>query len=547
MHALRVRIRRGLTLVQVAVAMAIVAVLVLVAVPLYRGSRIKAYISEARHVAREWTVAAASYWARSGSWQGATDQQIGWVSPNSRVWTYGPHEYGPQGFEDEAWFVANLRPGLGANLHDGTAWAGVVIGPGDGDPDYMLIFNGATRLLTECGRLLNKPCGGRSPSGGGGGGGGGGSGQPPTPPQNLRLLSASSNSLSVAWDDSQGESWYLLQYRPSGYQTWDYAETWLFQDTTSYTISWLTPETQYEIRVIAYNDYGQAPSNVLVASTTGAPPAAPTNLVVQSFTTAGSTATIAWQDNAGNESGYRIERRPFGTSSWSTEAVLPANSTTGQVQSIPAGQAVEVRVVAYNQHGDSPSSQTAYVFHDEFQSPPTWVNTNSFGWSNSGYVYSTALSGTATAYVPSWIVDGFVQARITLTRNDSGLPVKAAIFARRGISHISAELQMYTGSDPSNAGVWLSVFDGIYTYVQRLSDPPASGASVSYTLAIRYTGWNPVTYRVFVDGQQVMQRTTTYPSGQVPNGYPGFVYLRQSSTGHIAAFSDFVAYGRVSP
>jgi len=121
MHALRVRIRRGLTLVQVAVAMAIVAVLVLAAVPLYRGSRIKAYISEARHVAREWTVAAASYWARSGSWQGATDQQIGWVSPNSRVWTYGPHEYGPQGFEDEAWFVANLRPGLGANLQDGTA------------------------------------------------------------------------------------------------------------------------------------------------------------------------------------------------------------------------------------------------------------------------------------------------------------------------------------------------------------------------------------------------------------------------------------------
>jgi hypothetical protein len=81
----------------------------------------RGYLAEARQVAREWAHLARAWYLEKGSWQGATDQAIGWVNPNSRFWIYGPHRYGPEGFPQEAWFVATLRPGLasGAALAQG--------------------------------------------------------------------------------------------------------------------------------------------------------------------------------------------------------------------------------------------------------------------------------------------------------------------------------------------------------------------------------------------------------------------------------------------
>ena len=147
------RHERGFTLVQLVATLAIVAVLVLAAVPAYRGSRIKAYLAEARQLARAWAVQAASYYARTGSWQGASDAAVGWTQPPARYWNLGPHVYGPDGWPREAWFVANLRPGL-ATL-EGVAWAQEAQ-----QPDYALVVEPGVRTW-ECGRLVNRSCNGR--------------------------------------------------------------------------------------------------------------------------------------------------------------------------------------------------------------------------------------------------------------------------------------------------------------------------------------------------------------------------------------------------
>ena len=157
------RRERGFTLIQLVAVLAIVAVLVLAAIPAYRGSRVKAYLAEARQLARAWAVQAAAYYVRTGSWQGASDAAVGWTQPPARYWNLGPHVYGPDGWPREAWFVAQLKPGLA--LTDGTAWAQEAQ-----QPDYALVVEPGARTW-ECGRLVGRPCNGREaamrPPGGG--------------------------------------------------------------------------------------------------------------------------------------------------------------------------------------------------------------------------------------------------------------------------------------------------------------------------------------------------------------------------------------------
>ncbi len=54
------------------------------------------------------------------------------------------------------------------------------------------------------------------------------------------------------------------------------------------------------------------------------PPAAPTGLSATAVSA--SQINLSWSDNAGDETSYRVEQSPNGTSSWSEIASLGANS-----------------------------------------------------------------------------------------------------------------------------------------------------------------------------------------------------------------------------
>jgi type II secretory pathway pseudopilin PulG len=256
--------RRGHTLLQLAAAMAVAAVLAALAVPAYRGSRLKAYLSEVRQIASAWKKEAASYYLRTGSWQGATDQQTGWTFPPARWWTFLQTTYGPQGYPSEAWFRANLRPGL-------VSFSGL---PPElqGLPDYVLVLPMDGRAPLECGRALGRTCGGR-PAGGGGGGPGDGNDQPPSAPLNLRILAVDYTSITVGWDDAQNEDRYVVRWWTPGNQNSPSSSPDLAADTTAYRIDDLQPDTTYEIRVTAYNTNGGTDSNTVQGTTLPIPEA----------------------------------------------------------------------------------------------------------------------------------------------------------------------------------------------------------------------------------------------------------------------------------
>jgi titin len=86
-------------------------------------------------------------------------------------------------------------------------------------------------------------------------------------------------------------------------------------------------------------------------------PAAPTGLTATAISA--SAINLAWLDEAGNETGFEVERSADGGSQWSLLAVLPANTTAFGDSGLAAGATYLYRVRATNADGPSAWSNVA--------------------------------------------------------------------------------------------------------------------------------------------------------------------------------------------
>jgi titin len=128
----------------------------------------------------------------------------------------------------------------------------------------------------------------------------------------------------------------------------------------------LSASTQYWYRVRAYNSTGPSAYSAPATATTQSPPlpTAPTNLGAAAVSS--SQINLSWTDNASNETGFRLERSPNGTTF--TEIATPgANVTTYADTGLSASTQYWYRVRAYNSTGPSAYSAPASA---TTQAPP---------------------------------------------------------------------------------------------------------------------------------------------------------------------------------
>jgi hypothetical protein len=96
--------------------------------------------------------------------------------------------------------------------------------------------------------------------------------------------------------------------------------------------------------------------NGTAAVTVAATPNPPSNLVAA----AGRRQVgLRWTDNSSNETGFKIQRSPNGSSSWTQIATVGANVTTYTDAGLRRGQTYYYRVAAYNASGTSAWSNVA--------------------------------------------------------------------------------------------------------------------------------------------------------------------------------------------
>ncbi|XP_048038141.1 receptor-type tyrosine-protein phosphatase S isoform X41 [Megalobrama amblycephala] len=187
----------------------------------------------------------------------------------------------------------------------------------------------------------------------------------PKPPGTPVVTETTATSITITWDSGNPEpvSHYIIQYRAKSPES--KFETVDSITTTRYSIGGLSPNTDYEIRVSAYNTIGQGPPSEPVEARTGeqAPASPPRN--IQARIISQNTMMVRWdepEEPNGQIKGYRVyytmdPSQPM--SMWQIHNVQDSVITT--IQSLVPSETYTIRVLAFTSVGDGPFSDPIHV------------------------------------------------------------------------------------------------------------------------------------------------------------------------------------------
>jgi len=195
----------------------------------------------------------------------------------------------------------------------------------------------------------------------------------PIQPTVLTYFSLTATSIYLGWsDNSSNEAGFRIE-RCTGTALFCAANpgAWSLLATTgasvsTYIDSTLAPATTYSWRVQAFNDAGSsAYSNTLSVTTPGtvAIPAAPSDLAASAVRVkTKAEVRLGWVDNAGNETGFTVERCPGRTcTNFAAIANLPQNTVSHADAGLSRKTTYRYRVMATGSGGNSPYSNIATV------------------------------------------------------------------------------------------------------------------------------------------------------------------------------------------
>lgn len=183
----------------------------------------------------------------------------------------------------------------------------------------------------------------------------------PAAPTNLAAIVVAGNRVDLSWiDNANDETSYVLERRYAGW-VWDTVFT-LSANTTSYSDTTTFGNVQYDYRVRAVNSAGaSANSNELRVNTanisSGGVPASASGLAAVALSS--SSIRLTWVDNSNNETGFKIQRRVAGQTTWNAVTTAASNTTTYTDNTVAANTTYEYRVLSTNSTGDGNASNTA--------------------------------------------------------------------------------------------------------------------------------------------------------------------------------------------
>jgi len=182
-------------------------------------------------------------------------------------------------------------------------------------------------------------------------------------PTNLSGTSGGEGTyVDLEWyDNSQTENGYEIYRNGSKVHTTG-------ANATSWRDTGVNPKTTYHYKVRAIGPCNNSGYTDEIEVYTGAPPNAPSNLTAEVISS--SQINLAWQDNSGDETGFKIEEK-VGDGSFSQIDTVGKNVTSYQRTGLSPGTQYTYRVRAYNASGNSGySNEAGGTTHSNIE-PPT--------------------------------------------------------------------------------------------------------------------------------------------------------------------------------
>jgi hypothetical protein len=181
----------------------------------------------------------------------------------------------------------------------------------------------------------------------------------PAAPSGLTAFPFSQTQINLHWaDNSFNEDGFKIERSLNGSTGWTQIDT-VGAGVTDYSNTGLNCATPYFYRVRAYNGAGDsAYSSVANATTLVCSPAAPTSLTATTISP--TQINLHWTDNSSNETGFKIERSPDGSTGWAQIGAVGPNVQDYPNTGLTCGTDYYYRVRAFNAGGDSAYSNVAH-------------------------------------------------------------------------------------------------------------------------------------------------------------------------------------------
>lgn len=167
----------------------------------------------------------------------------------------------------------------------------------------------------------------------------------PEVPGNFRSPEQTHQSISLAWDSSEGAESYVLRYKRKTETEW---ETPLEIKGFSTTVPGLIPQCEYEFQLKAVGPGGESEWVSREFSTKIAPPITPGS--IRSTEIFWNRISLSWTASPG-ASGYVLQYKKSDESTWRTAPTLSETTTT--IENLDPETAYMFRVQAFNTSGGS--------------------------------------------------------------------------------------------------------------------------------------------------------------------------------------------------
>ncbi|NWT59929.1 IGDC3 protein, partial [Erythrocercus mccallii] len=182
----------------------------------------------------------------------------------------------------------------------------------------------------------------------------------PSPPQGVRAETVSATTIQVSWEkplqNTKEIIGYVLHIRKAADPVeMEYQEA-VSKSTFQQLVTDLEPSTSYSFYIKAYTSRGASKaSEVTVVSTLGEVPAMPSLFIKVINST---TVQATWEPSIklGQHEGFKLYYRKVHLSQYTGPVLLASNVTAYNITHLDASVVYEVKLLAYNQHGDGNST-----------------------------------------------------------------------------------------------------------------------------------------------------------------------------------------------
>jgi fibronectin type 3 domain-containing protein len=191
----------------------------------------------------------------------------------------------------------------------------------------------------------------------------------PPSPTTVTAVSVSPSEIELHWTNVPNETGYRIEHSLDAATGWTTIAI-TGPDVTTYTDEGLSSGTTYFYRVFATNAGGDSPALEVPSATTVNVPPSPTT--VTAVPASSTQIELDWSD-VPDETGYRVERSPDGSTGWATVATTGQDVTTYLDSGLASGTTYYYRVFATSAGGDSSASGTASATTAAVPPSPTFT------------------------------------------------------------------------------------------------------------------------------------------------------------------------------